>query len=221
MTTDARQLDYWARDHGFRRYDDPVVRLFATQRLDFLANWLDLAAITGALDVGCGDGFSTFYVRQRVRRVCATDRSQVMLSRHPLAGEGRLAVSDARQLPYRGASFDLVYGWEMLHHISDPGTVVAEMARVSRRYVLVVEPNRAHPAQFAFALADPEHRWVLRYSLRYLRGLCESAGLRIVRAGSGGHLFPNRTPRWLAPWLARLPYASAAGISNWVLGERT
>ena len=220
MTTDSRQLDYWARDHGFRRYDDPVVKLFATQRLDFLATWLDLSTIGGALDVGCGDGFSTFYVGQRLRQVWATDRSPQMLARHPLAAERRLAVSDARQLPYRDASFDLVYGWEMLHHISEPEMVVAEMARVSRRYVLVVEPNRNHPAQFAFALLDPEHRWVLRYSLRYLRDLCRVAGLRVVRSGTGGHLFPNRTPRSLAPWLARLPYASRAGISNWVLGER-
>ena len=220
MTTDERQLDYWARDHGFRRYDDPVVRTFASQRLRFLEGWLDLSTVQRALDVGCGDGFSTFYFRQRVTEVWATDRSEVMLGRHPLRGEQRLCVADARALPYGSGSFDLVYGWEMLHHISDPVAVVSEMARVSRRYVLVVEPNRAHPLQFAFALLDPEHRWVLRYSLAYLRGICERAGLRVLRSARGGHIFPNRTPRRLAPLLAAIPYAAPFGISNWVLAER-
>jgi SAM-dependent methyltransferase len=219
-TTDARQDAYWNREQGFRRFDHPVVRLFAQQRLKLLSTWIDGAVVTRALDVGCGDGFSTYYTRQWIPEVWAVDRSTHMLSRHPLRPEGRVVAADARTLPYRPETFDLVYGWEMLHHISDPGAVVTEMARVSRRYVLIVEPNRNHPLQFAFALADREHRWVLRYSRTYLESLCTGAGLRIVQSTTGGFIFPNRTPSALAPLLANLPYRSPFGISNWVLGEK-
>jgi len=123
-------------------------------------------------------------------------------------------------LPFAACEFDLVFCWEVLHHVSEPATAVAEMARVSRRYVLAAEPNRANPVQFGFALADREHRWVLRHSLSYLRRVFREAGLREVAAFSGGWIFPNRCPVFLAPWLAKLPYRSPLGISNWVLAER-
>lgn len=220
QTTDARQRDYWEREHRFRSYDHPVVQLFARQRMAFLAAWLDLPSVDAALDVGCGDGFSTFYARERIGTVHATDRSRVMLARHPLRAEARIVAADALALPYAAGSFDLVYGWEILHHVSDPSTVVAEMARVSRRYVLVVEPNRNHPAQFAFALADREHRWVLKYSRRFLEDVCRRAGLRVVRSATGGHIFPNRSPHWMARLAARAAYQSPFGISNWVLGVK-
>src|SRR5688572_26375260 len=119
QTSDVRQRDYWERDHGFRRFDHPVVRLFAEQRLATLASWVDLRGIGRALDVGCGDGFSTFYMRQQIGHMHATDRSQVMLSRHPLRQERRVVSADAMALPYVDRSFDLVYGWEILHHVSD------------------------------------------------------------------------------------------------------
>jgi ubiquinone/menaquinone biosynthesis C-methylase UbiE len=219
-TSDTRQQEYWERDHGFRPYDHPVVRLFAHQRLDTLASWVDLTSVHRALDVGCGDGFSTYYTRQRIERIHATDRSQTMLSRHPLREERLVVSADALALPYADASFDLVYGWEILHHISDPVRAVSEMARVSRRLVLVIEPNRNHPAQFAFALIDREHRWVLRYSRRYLEEVCRRAGLQIVRSATGGHIFPNRSPLWMARLAARWKYESPLGISNWVLAAR-
>jgi len=221
QTDDARQKDYWERDHRFRSFDHPVVRLFAEQRLELLASWVDLGAVERALDVGCGDGFSTYYTRQRINRIHATDRSPVMLARHPLRQEGCVVSADALALPYADASFDLVYGWEILHHISDPAQVVSEMARVSRRLVLVIEPNRNHPAQFAFALVDREHRWVLRYSRRYLEDVCQRAGLRVVRSTTGGHIFPNRSPLWMARAAARWKYESPIGISNWVLAAKS
>lgn len=220
MTTDDRQKQYWERDHGFRPYDHPVVELFAEQRLRMLRRWIDFSAVRRALDVGCGDGFSTFYVRRHLRNVWATDRSTVMLSRHPLRGEARLTAADARTLPYRDGAFDFVYGWEILHHVSEPAAVVAEMARVSSRYVLVAEPNRYNPAQFAFGLYDVEHRWALRYSPSYLAGLCTRAGLRLVKTGTGGLILPNRTPHVLARAFARLPYQVPLGISNLVLAEK-
>jgi SAM-dependent methyltransferase len=143
-----------------------------------------------------------------------------MLRRNPLYEKGKLVEGDVRTLPFPPGSFDLVYGWEVLHHISDPGTVVAEMARVSRRYVLLAEPNRANPAQFGFALADREHRWVLRYGHGYLRRLIEGAGLKVLRIRTGGWVFPNKTPRWLLPLLKAMPYWFPLGITNWALGEK-
>lgn len=221
MTNDARQAEYWESYSKYREYDHPIVRFFAEQRIAFIRRHLDLATIRSALDVGCGNGFSTYYMRQHVPEVWAVDRSEHMLSRHPLRHEGRVRAGDALHLPFEDGAFDLVYAWEVLHHIAEPLQAVREMARASRRYVLVAEPNPLNPAQFAFALYDPEHRWVLRYTKRYMRGLFEQAGLRVLMCCTGGWIFPNMTPAFLMPVLRRLPYRfPLLGISNWVLASK-
>jgi ubiquinone/menaquinone biosynthesis C-methylase UbiE len=219
-TNDERQRRFWDSDPKYREVDHPVVQTFARQRLDYLASWLDLPSIHSALDVGCGDGFSTVFMAEQVRRVWAVDRSTPMLSRHPLKNDGRLARADIGRLPFADNSIDLVYCWEVLHHVADPDAAVAEMARVSRRWVLVAEPNRNNPLQFMFALVDREHRWVLKYDLAFMRRLMTNAALDVAHASSGGFILPNRTPTPLVGALRRLPYESPIGISNWVLGRK-
>lgn len=48
---------------------------------------------------------------------------------------------DAEQLDLPDDSFDLVFASEVLHHCSSPHRALCEMLRVSRRYVLFMEPN--------------------------------------------------------------------------------
>lgn len=219
---DQQQVIYWDKDDKkYRDYDHPVVRFFALQRIQYIHQWLELRTIKNALDVGCGNGFSTHYLSRYIPEICAIDRSQKMLRQHPMKTSGKIGIADAFKLPFADNSFDLVYGWEVLHHMSDPSLAVAEMARVSRKYVLTAEPNRYNPAQFAFALIHREHQWVLRYTLSYMRCLFESANLKIEHAGSGGWLFPNITPVWLLSLLKNVPYQiPVIGISNWVLGRK-
>ena len=48
---------------------------------------------------------------------------------------------DAEQIDLPDDSFDLVFASEVLHHCSSPHRALCEMLRVSRRYVLFMEPN--------------------------------------------------------------------------------
>jgi len=220
MTNTQRQQAYWESEHGFRTFDHPVVEFFACQRISFIRSWLNLDEVKSALDVGCGSGFSTYYMNRHVNDIWAFDRSRRMLADHPLKDTRKLVMADALHLPFSDNTFDLAYGWEILHHIARPAEVLVEMARVSQKYVLVAEPNPLNPVQFAFALADPEHRWVLRYRLSYMRRLFVDVGLKVMHSGSGGWIFPNKTPLWLLAVLRRIPYQSFFGISNWVLAVK-
>ena len=220
MTSDQKQREYFEKDQGFRTYEHPVVRSFAQQRINYIHTFLDLKSVKNALDVGCGSGFSTYYMQEYISDIWAVDQSSRMLSQHPLKESEKLRIGNALELPFADNSFDLVYGWEILHHISEPSKAVAEMARVSRRYVLIAEPNPLNLAQFLFALIDSEHRWVLRYKLSYMYNLFDSVGLKVVHTSSGGWVFPNKTPLWLLPLLQLIPYRSPFGISNWVLGTK-
>jgi len=215
-----QQLHYWQEEHGHREYDHPVVQHFAHQRLEYLNSIIKLGDIESALDVGCGNGFSTYAISTKVSKIFGGDRSGYMLMRNPLKNQGCLSQFDAFYLPFPDNTFDFVYGWEILHHISHPEIVINEMQRVSRHYVLIIEPNRINPIQFAYALIDREHFWVLRYKLKYMKSLMRLAGLEVVHDSSGGYVFPNITPIWLLPFLSKLPYHSKFGISNWVLGSK-
>ena len=218
-TSEEQQRRYWDGTPKYRTVDHPVVQIFGRQRLAYLERWLDLGSIDSALDVGCGDGFSTVFMAERIRRVWAIDRSASMLARHP--ARGVLARADFLQLPFADGAVDLVYCWEVLHHLPDPSRAVAEMARVSRRYVLIAEPNRANPAQCAFALARRDHRWVFRYSQatcgRSSNGpACASRTSR--RAASS---CPTGCPRgWRGRCATcRIPAGSASRTGSW--GKRS
>jgi SAM-dependent methyltransferase len=127
----------------------------------------------------------------------------------------RRLQADAFRLPFRDKAFDLVFCWELLHHVSQPQQVLAEMARVARRWAVVCEPNPWNPAQFAFALCDRPHRWVLRFSHRYLQEQAVAAGLDVVHFARCGWIFPNKTPAWMFRVLKHLPYRlPLIGISS-------
>ncbi|HZQ93155.1 MAG TPA: class I SAM-dependent methyltransferase [Terriglobales bacterium] len=48
---------------------------------------------------------------------------------------------DAEQMELPDGSFDVVFAHEMIHHCRSPHRAVCEMLRVSRRYVVFMEPN--------------------------------------------------------------------------------
>lgn len=204
-TFDRAQETHWGATANRRAYDHPVVRAFAEQRVRFIQGVLGGLRPATALDVGCGDGFGMWHMRHLVSRIRGCDRSRTMLQANPL-GAARLDQADAYALPYASASFELVYCWELLHHVSQPERVVAEMARVAARAVLLCEPNCVNPAMALFGLATPHERGLLRFPAWRPARLLREAGLTAVRGYGVGWFTPNNTPAWIARPLARVPY---------------
>jgi ubiquinone/menaquinone biosynthesis C-methylase UbiE len=109
------------------------------------------------LDVGSGSGDLPCALRDGVAsrggrlQVVALDRE---LTAAHLARRDQLDVvrGDALRLPFADASVDLVMAVKFAHHFSgDPLTrLVAEMARVSRRRVLVLDIRRHWFAYYGF-----------------------------------------------------------------------
>lgn len=59
-----------------------------------------------------------------------------------LNGNGTQHVAlDAEQMDLPSDSYDIVFASEVLHHCSSPHRALCEMLRVSRRYVVFMEPN--------------------------------------------------------------------------------
>ncbi|PZS27014.1 MAG: SAM-dependent methyltransferase, partial [Pseudonocardiales bacterium] len=105
-----------------------------------------------ALEIGCGTGFFLLNLIQ----AGVADRGEVSdispgmveVAKANAAGLGRSVggrVADAESIPYPDASFDLVVGHAVLHHIPDVGLALREVLRVLRpggRFVFAGEPTR-------------------------------------------------------------------------------
>ena len=192
-----------------RRASHPVVARFAAQRMAYLGRFADLAAFSSALDVGGGTGFSSHHAPAHMDVTC-TDFSRRLLGSNP---SGRRVQSSAYALPFSDGSFDLVYGWDFLHHLDRPPEAVREMARVAKRHLAFFEPNARNPVQAAYALSNRNERGTLAFGKKYMLGLAAEAGLDVVSCDTVGWIFAGATPAPLARVLGRLPFAHPAGIS--------
>ena len=140
-----------------------------------------------------------------IKDIYGCDKSHKMLEANP-ANDVYLKQCDAYDLPYGDFQFDLVYSWELLHHIRHPEKVVEEMKRVSRKAVLLCEPNCLNPAMALFGLIKAEERGLLHFTPSYPSKLMRACGLTNIRHFSVGWFTPNRTPKWLANVFLKLPY---------------
>lgn len=217
---ESKQLNYFAEKYQYRSINHPIVEFFAIQRLKFISSIIDLARITKALDVGCGNGVSDFYFKRYINDLYGIDFSNDLLNEHPFKDTGKFIIGNAKNLPYNNNSFELVYCWEVLHHIDKPEKAVSEMIRVSSKYVIIAEPNPINLAQFLFAVFDKEHRGVFKFSKSYLKSLVTDQNIKILTSVSGGLIFPNKTPEFLFNLVKKLKYENFYGITNWLFLEK-
>jgi SAM-dependent methyltransferase len=103
-----------------------------------LGEWPDRPFADG-LEIGCGTGYFSLNLLQLglIERATATDISAGMLARlESSAVELGLDVSTARaeaeELPFADASFDIVFGHAVLHHVPELEPAFREFNRVLR-----------------------------------------------------------------------------------------
>ncbi len=212
------QKDYWERKSLEKRRapDHPVVRQYVAPKLAQIQRHLHLEKGTRLLDVGCGNGFFSYYFDQ-VCQTVGVDFSQKMLEKNPI---GRKLIMDAARLSFQDMAFDVVFCHALLHHVENMDDVLQEMRRVSRKYVVVLEPNRNNPLMYLFSAAVPEERKALDFSLQYLREKLERNHLRVTSAISQGMTVPNKTPAFLLPLARLLDFQQPWGMTNILIAER-
>jgi SAM-dependent methyltransferase len=153
--------------------------------LDLLVDWADGART--ALDVASGGG----HVARRLR-----EAGLEVVSSDPAPGMRADVVCPAEHLPFADASFDVVTCRLAAHHFEDVEAATAEMARVSRELVLIVDNLRmGQEDEEANQLRDPSH--VRNYSVEEWRALFAGAGLDLEDERLGDRRIE------LEPWLER------------------
>ena len=135
--------------------------------LDLLVEWATGART--ALDVATGGG----HVARRLR-----EAGLEVVSCDPAPGMGPDVVCRAEDLPFAAGSFDVVACRVAAHHFEDVVRAVAEMARVARAHVLVVDNLYVgEAAEEADRIRDPSH--VRNYTEAEWRELLTRSGLAI------------------------------------------
>jgi ubiquinone/menaquinone biosynthesis C-methylase UbiE len=173
-----------------------------------LAELVGLRSTDRVLDVACGPGFLTCAFAARCSEAVGVDATDALLeiaranARERGIANVRFDSGDATELPYADGEFDAVVCRAAFHHFPNPGRVLAEMARVTRKggAVMVADFVTSANPQFARAhnaierLCDPTH--VRALPAEQLRALFIDKELDIVDDR------PGRMHYGVTEWLA-------------------
>ncbi len=156
---------YWQLEGGRKYLEDEAFLLgpgsMSEKQGRFLAAEIEASGATNVLEVGCGYGRMLKELSRNLgSRLCGADfsESQLIAGREYVAPAViPLVLADATQgLPFRSASFDLVYTQGCLMHVPPPQdkTFRSELARVSRHYVVHTEEFTDSVHTFAHDIED-------------------------------------------------------------------
>jgi ubiquinone/menaquinone biosynthesis C-methylase UbiE len=171
---------------------NPLVRRLMAGFERCMFDMLDVSQPRSIVDVGCGEGVLTeMWARRTPGKVIGID-----LDDPKLRGEWErrarpnleFRTGFGHELAFEDREFDMSTAMEVLEHVPDPEAVLAEMARVSARWVLVSVPreplwrslNMARGAYIRHLGNTPGHlnHWSKRSFAQLLRRYGEIVELR-------------------------------------------
>jgi len=174
---------------------------------------LGLRPTERVLDLGCGAGRHAFECLRRGAVVVALDSDEVEVKgviglmaamteagEVPAAAAGVVVRADALRLPFPDGAFDRVICAEVLEHIGDDASAMAELARVLRPGgVVAITVPRFGPEIVNWALSDRYHNvdggHLRIYRRRQLVERLGGVGLELVATH---HAHALHSPYW---WL--------------------
>lgn len=169
---------------------NPVQRFLLSRFNRRLVESVRLCDPQTILDAGCGEGFTMSLLlssglRATMKGIDFSDEAIAIAKK--TAPELAISKASIYELPFKKSSFDLVICSEVLEHLEDPDRAIAEISRVSKKYVLVSVPNEPY-FQIANFLRGkyprtfgnhPEH--INHWSSDAIVSRLKYAGLSIVR----------------------------------------
>lgn len=117
------------------------------------------------LAVGCGDGTEVQVLQGKYKKAMGLDIN-------PANSSDLVKCGDMHEIPLNDGEVDVVLSKDSFEHATAPAVVMSELARVSKKYVVVVLPDEAWT----------EHRWHLIIpNMRQMMWLAERVGLKMVK----------------------------------------
>ncbi len=138
--------DFGPAGNFFDKYHtkNPVYRRLVRSFLGRVRSLTREFVAPAVLEVGCGEGHLARFIAQGwdAPPIVAFDISLAVIAEAVRIGGGpRFFVGSSYALPFPDKSFDLVVMCEVMEHLAEPDTALAEIARVARRGCLVSVPR--------------------------------------------------------------------------------
>lgn len=143
---------------------------YRRRTFDLLRTVIRMAhGVAEAVDVGAGDGWMAWsLMRERLVGRClpvdVVRRAQVLLEP---------TLYDGVRLPIMDGGVDLAFAVDAVHHADDPLALLRELARISRRWIVLKDHTHASPAgAWTLRLLDEigNRRFAIGSPGRYQRG---------------------------------------------------
>ena len=111
----------------------------------YYVNWVTgfIPANSLILDLGCGTGLSTHFLRETGHVAVGADLSELFIETHRARGMERFVAADALDLPFASGVFDAVASAALIEHLPDVAQALGEMLRVLKPdgLLLILAPN--------------------------------------------------------------------------------
>jgi ubiquinone/menaquinone biosynthesis C-methylase UbiE len=123
---------------------NPIAHLLFQNFLQSVRGLLEKVPADSVLEVGCGEGHLSQLLTSWLQpsRICGVDLSPKLFEpEHRVDMSVMFSCQSAYRLGFRGNSFDLVVGAEVLEHLAEPLSALREIQRVAGRYVLLSVPR--------------------------------------------------------------------------------
>ncbi len=242
----VNELDPAAIERLIARLENRAKDAVFAGLFDKYAARLALPPTARVLEIGCGTGAM---VRSLARRAdfsgtaCGVDQSAAFIdaARRFAADENlghcvEFRVGDAHSVDLPDASFDAVIAHTLISHVTEPETVVREMARLVRPGGVVAIFDGDY-ASMTYALPDHEFARLMDVALvtasfnnprvmRELPRLMPRLGLTlrhawgdaVVEIGSASYF--KSFAETYAPYMAKAGLSSAAAVDTWLAAQR-
>ena len=181
---------------NFRKHtaDNPIQRHLIDRFHHLVLGRIGGMSPSSFLDAGCGEGFVTDLVVRQFPGLPVTafdhNPESVAVARDRVPGI-IFDVADINALPYADGQFDVTGCFEVLEHLGDPAAALSELARVTRRALVLSVPHEPWFSSMNAARgknldirprgSDPDHRNL--WTRRAFATLASSALMRFTSAG--------------------------------------
>lgn len=129
-------------------WGSPSGKVRARRRAQLIVQYGGIGRGTSVLEIGCGTGIFSRYFAETGAAVTSMDISPDLIAQAEKETTAPVTylIGDAERLPFPEASFDVVAGSSILHHL-DPDIALKEIHRVLRPggRLAFAEPNMMNP----------------------------------------------------------------------------